>query len=369
MMNQFLHRLFWLVLCFSSVPVYAVTLNNETIANLGIHTQAPLSMPGQAQVLPAQVIVPQQSQQNISLSHSVTLVAWLIDPYQRIEAQQPLAKLFSSTLLDAAHSLLIARNQAKLAQQQWQREQTLYQQGLVPKKRLDMAQTERDNAEVTAKMAAQQCLHLGMSEAQIQQMEKTGIPTGEFLLRAKVKGRVVKLDAIQGHSITPGEPLLSYQSGDERWLSFSLTPQEVQPFSTGETFHIVDTTYEAELVGQQPERNTAQKVVFLAKVRNAPELMPGQWVKLSLNHVQASVYEVPRSALIHINNQPTLFVIENNQVVSLPVVVLGATRGGWQVSSRLLNVDSAVVVQGGAAIKAMLESEPAALGQDGNNAK
>lgn len=369
-MNLFLYRLFFGVFCLTALPAYAaVTISDEMMANLGIHTQAPLMMPGQEQVLPAQVVVPQQSQQSVSLSHAVTLVEWLVNPYQQIEADQPLAKLFSSTLLDAAHALLIARNQARLGQQQWQREQILYQQGLVPKKRLDMAQTERDNAEVTAKMAAQQCLHLGMSNAQIQQMEKTGIPTGEFLLRAKVKGRVVKLDAIQGHSITPGEPVLSYQSGDERWLSFSLNPQDVQPFLTGETFHIVDTPFDAELVGQQPERNTAQKVVFLAKVRNAPDLMPGQWVKLRLNHVQAAVYEVPRSALIHINSQSNVFVLENNRVSPLPVVVLGSTRNGWQVSSAALNPSSAIVVQGGAAIKAILETEPASSEQSGNNAK
>lgn len=332
-----------------------VTIDNLTQSKLGIQSQIPLPLPVASQQYPAQVILPQQSQQNISLSHTVTLINWRIEPYQTIQTGQPLAQLFSSSLLEASHTWLIARNKEQLVNQQLKRERTLFDQGLIPQKRLDIAQSEADQAQLTSRMAAQQCLHLGLSDNDLQKMMKQGTPTGEFTLLAKTSGRVLKLEATQGHSISPGEPVLSYQSGDTRWLEFALPAADALSLSAGDSFTIKDTPYRATLVGQQPERNTAQKVMFLAKIEQAADLMPGQWVSLQLNRPSDYSFEVPRQAVVHLNNQASLFVLHGETIETMPIELIGSTRSGWQVRAPNLKRTDKIVVQGTAAVKAMFE--------------
>lgn len=335
----------------------ALTLDRATQEKLGIQSQIPLPLPIASQQYPAQVVLPQQSQQNISLSHTVTLLNWRIEPYQAIQSGQALAQLFSSTLLEASHTWLIARNREQLVDQQLKREASLFEQGLIPKKRFDVAQSEAQQAQLTTRMAAQQCLHLGLTEKELKNMIAQGTPIGEFTLLAKVSGRVLKLEATQGHSISPGEPLLSYQSGDTRWLEFALPASEALKISAGDKLTIKDSAYSATLVGQQPERNTAQKVMFLAKVEQATDLMPGQWVSLQLNSPSLKTFEIPRQALIHINHQACLFVVHHDQIDTIPVELLGSTRSGWQVRASTLNESDQVIVQGTAAVKALLDGE------------
>ncbi len=350
-------RWFFCSLTLLSSPAFAVTLTPATQSKLGIQSQHPLPLQRVTQAYPAQIILPQQSQQNISLSHIVTLLDWQVEPYQYIVQGQPLARLFSSSLLESSHAWLIDRNKEKLINQQLIRERSLFEQGLIPKKRLDIAQSETDQAQLTTQMAAQQCLHLGLTNQDLVAMMKHGMPTGEFTLLAKVSGRILKLETTQGHSINPGEPLLSYQSGDTRWLEFALPATEALTLSAGDTFSIKDSDYHAVLVGQQPERNTAQKVMFLAKIDKAPMLMPGQWVSLQLNSIGLKNFEVPRQAVIHINNKASLFVLKENEINTIEIEVLGSTRTGWQVRAPNLSTQDAIIVQGTAAVKALLEGE------------
>lgn len=334
---------------------FALTIDIATQSKLGIRSQVPQPLPAASQYMPAQVFVPQQNQQQVSLSHAVTLLAWRVEPYQMIQTDQPLAQLFSNTLLEASHAWLIARNKEQLIGQQFKREKSLFEQGLTPKKRLDMAQSEHEQAQFTTHMAAQQCLHLGLSEKALLEMAKQGAATGEFTLLAKDSGRIVKLHATQGRSITSGEALLSYQSGDARWLEFSLSALDAHKLSAGDTFSIQDSTYTATLIGQQPERNTSQKVMFLAKINHAPDLMPGQWVSLQLNQVVGKTFEVPRQAITHLDNKPYLFVLNGNEIHKIAVEVLGSTRSGWQVRSDVLADTDKIIVQGGAAVKALFD--------------
>jgi biotin carboxyl carrier protein len=336
---------------------YAVTLDAATQNKLGIQAQHPMSLPVASQQYPAQVILPPQNQQSVSLSHSVTLLNWLIEPYQQIKSGQPLAHLFSSSLLEASYNWLIAHNKEQLMNQQFKREQSLFEQGLIPKKRLDIARSEAEQAQLTTRMSAQQCLYLGMSQAELVRMGQQSTPTGEFTLVAKVTGRVVKLEARQGHSINPGEPLLSYQSGDDRWIEFALPASDALQLSSGDSLTLKDTPYHATLVGQQPERNTAQKVMFLAKIDSAPNLMPGQWVSLQLNSPSLQTFEVPRQAVVHIANQASLFVLRDQSISTINVELLGSTRNGWQIRAPELTPDELIVVQGTAAVKALLETD------------
>jgi cobalt-zinc-cadmium efflux system membrane fusion protein len=167
---------------------------------------------GQQFAYPAKLVTNTDQQAHVSATFAgrVESVNAVLD--QQVKKGQVLATLFIPDLVDQQANLSIAQEALTLAQQDYQREKQLWEQGVSARQDYQRAYNAYRQAQIQVQAARSRLSALGASSGS----------QGRYVLTAPLSGVVSLKDIVVGEQITADKQLFVIDQLDQLWIEFIL---------------------------------------------------------------------------------------------------------------------------------------------------
>ncbi len=218
-------------------------------------------------------------------------------------------------------------------------------------RRLEGTPSARD-ADRLLEAAKRRLAFWDLSEAQIRELEETGVPSRTMSFAAPAGGEVMNKQVVEGQYVDPGQPLFDVVDVSKIWLIVDVYEQDLAwirpgvraeialPYSPGETFQgRVDYVYHM-LDG---DSRTARARITMPS-RHLGPLRPGMYATVTMEGGEAAASPVvPEEAIVRTGDRQAVIVARGGGRF-LPVeVVSGVTSNGRTQILQGLQGDETVV--------------------------
>ncbi|MCG2585634.1 efflux RND transporter periplasmic adaptor subunit [Massilia sp. TS11] len=295
---------------FAAGPSPAFKVADAQIKALGIQL-APLSAQAQGvrASYPAQVMAAPEAEQIVSAPLPAMVAQVLVQPFQTVKAGAPLLRLASPELGQWQLQAVQAQSRLQLARTQAQREQQLFEEGIIAQRRLQEAQAALAEAQATQQQATAALRLAGMGQGAISALLKSGQAEGSVLLAAPRAGTVGALALRPGQRVEAGTALLSISSGSAQVLDIQLPASVAAAWTAGTRVLVSGRTATARVQGMAPSVTPGSQSLMLRAVVEGSGLRAGEMVQVELP-VGASKdgWDLPLAAVAHDGGQAYVFV-------------------------------------------------------------
>lgn len=309
------------------------TVPNSQIQALGIQTAPLQSQAGPVKAgFPAQAVVPPTAEQVVSSPVAGLVAQLLVQENQVVRTGTPLVRIASPELGQLQLQLLQASARATLARQTAQREQALFDEGIIPQRRVQEAQAGLSEAEATLDQARAALRLSGMPAATIQRIAASGKPQDSITLAATQAGIVTEIAITPGQRVETATALLHVVQIDSLWLDIQLPVSERANWLPGTKLKVQGRDVTARILSVSPTvSSSSQTVVLRAAVEGKTgQVRPGEFVTVELPFAATQgSWSVPLSAVVYAGKQAYLFVRTSNGFEGRPVQVMASA--GQQV--------------------------------------
>lgn len=303
---------------------------NSQIQALGIQTAPLQSQADSLQMgFPAQVVIPPNAERVISSPVAGLVVQLLVQQNQVVRSGAPLVRIASPELGQLQLQLLQATARATLARQAAQREQTLFDEGIIPQRRVQETQATLKEGEAALNQASAALRLSGMPAATIEHIAASGKPQDSITLAATQAGIVTEIAAKPGQRVEAATALLHIAKIDSLWLDIQLPVSASTNWPVGTKVKIQGRNATARILSASPTvSSNSQTVVLRAAIEGkAGQVRPGEFVTVELPVVTtqaatADSWDVPLSAVAHDGNQAYLLVRTADGFEARPVKVV-----------------------------------------------
>jgi len=322
------------------------SVSQKQMQALGIHT-APLQDQADSvrSNFPAQVVVPPDSEQVVSSPVAGLISQILAQPNQTVRRGAPLLRIASPELGQLQLQLLQAAARATLARQAAQREQALFDEGIVPQRRVQEAQAALKEGEAALRQAKTALRLGGLPAASIEQVAASGHPQDSITLHAAQAGVVTRIEVKPGQRVDSASALLHIVQIDRLLLDIQVPVAEAGNWKSGGKLKIQGHEVGARLVSASPTVAANSQTVALRAVieAGANHLRPGEFVTVEVPvGTVPGAWNVPLAAIAHDGKQAYLFVRSAEGFEARPVSVIasagqrvriqGAIKAGEQIA-------------------------------------
>lgn len=327
---------------------------NNQLQALGIQT-APLQ--SQTDLVkasfPAQVVVPPKAEQVVSSPVAGLVAQLLVQQNQVVRSGAPLVRIASPELGQLQLQLLQATARATLARQAAQREQGLFDEGIIPQRRVQEARAALVEAEAVLNQAKAALRLSGMPDATIARLAASGKPQDSITLTATQAGIVTEIAVKLGQRVEAATALLHVAQTDSLWLDIQLPVSENTNLSAGTKVKIQGRDIAARIMSASSTVSSSSQTVVLRAVVEGKtnQIRPGEFVtvELSIAATQGS-WDVPLSAVAHDGNQAYVFVRTSDGFEARPVKTLASAGQRVRVQGPL-KAGEQIAVSGVVALK------------------
>jgi len=327
---------------------------DEQIAALGIQTVALQKNADTVRAtFPAQVTAPPDAEQIVSSAVPGLVTQLLVQQYQQVPADAPLLRIASPELGQLQLQLLQTSARATLARQTAQREKQLFDEGIIPRSRVEAAQTALKEAEAALTQAKAALRLSGMSPAAIDEVARSGKLQDSVTLNAAQAGIITDIAAKPGQRVDAMTALMNLVRTDSLWLDIQIPSAESRNWAAGTLVRIVGRDVEAEILGASPTISaTSQTVVLRAAVKaDHDELRLGELVTVQLPVADsADSWDVPLAAVAHNGRQAYVFVRADGGFDARAVTIVAST-GQWVRVKGALAAGERIAASGVVALK------------------
>ena len=322
---------------------------NSQIQALGIQT-APLQSRADAltATFPAQVVVPATAEQVVSSPVAGLVSQLLVQQNQAVRPGTPLVRIASPELGQLQLQLLQTTARARLARQAAQREQQLFNEGIIAQRRVQESQAALMEAEAALNQARAALRLSGMASATIDRIAASGKAQDGITLNAMQAGIVTEIGVKPGQRIDAATALLHVARIDSLWLEIQLPVSESMSWPAGTRVKVQNRNVTARIESVSPMVSSDSQTVLLRAIIDgksgaANGLRSGEFVtvELPVTATQGS-HDVPLSAVAHDGDQAYVFVRTADGFETRPVKVVasaaqrvrvqGAFKAGEQIA-------------------------------------
>ena len=269
----------------------------------------------------------------------------LVQPGQWVEAGQTLAVIERSVQAEQARQLAaqieVARAEAALAQNEFERAQALVDRGFVSEADLDRKRAARDAANARVRVAQ---ASLAETRARIGRLNISAPAAGLVLERNVEPGQVVGAGAGALFRIARGgqmEALAQLSEADLAVVPVG-APAEVTPVGTSESF--TGSVWQISPVIDEGSRQGIARVALPYD----PAIRPGGFASIQINSGSRTAPVLPESAILSDAKGNYVFVVgANNEVQRRPVVTGAVSAAGIAVVEGLNGTEAVVLRAGG----------------------
>ena len=175
--------------------------------------------------LPAQIRVDAERSVALAAPAEGIVQSVLVSPGAAVRRGQALATVQSPAVAQWRAELGSALEREKLARTTWQREKTLWEEGISARQDLDAAQSALKEAGIAVQAARQRLQALGIAA-------DSGV-SSVVTVRAPLDGVVIDRPAVAGQSVDGGKPLLSIADLSQVWIEAAVPADSLAQVGTG----------------------------------------------------------------------------------------------------------------------------------------
>ena len=206
----------------------------------------------ESQTFPAKLVVNTDRQAHVSPSLAGRVESVYVELGQQVKRGQALANLLVPDLVDQQANLQIAQTNLELAKQDYDRERSLWSQGISAKQDYQRAYNAYRQAQIQVQAARSRLSAFGAGSGS----------SGRYTLTAPINGVISNKDIVIGENVQLADQLFTIDQLDQLWLEFVLPTMAnigVQPnqqirfksLQTGNTFNAQVQSLTTELMHKQ----------------------------------------------------------------------------------------------------------------------
>jgi cobalt-zinc-cadmium efflux system membrane fusion protein len=299
-----------------------VTLTPEMADRAGIGTAT--ATPGTAA---AQLRIPGVVQPNAYREVVVTsLVAGRVTQVHaelgaRVNAQDPLATIYSPELAEAQTAFIAARAEQLTHQQRQTRTQRLTAIGAATREELEMHEAERARVDATVEIARAKLALLGIPEERTQRLSGPQDVITTMPVPAPLAGVVTRRGANIGQNIDPSTPLFTVVDLSTVWVIGDLFERDFARVRVGSPAAITSAAYpglslrgRVSYIDPQVQQETRTAKLRVEVPNGGGQLRLGMYVDMVLGNTgERSGVFVPKAALQVVGRDTVVYVADAAQ--------------------------------------------------------
>lgn len=351
------------IMCIFSCNVKAADQSNKfmvpnnQIQAMGIKT-IPLQINSESVKIsfPAQVVVPPTAEQIVSSPVAGLVTQLLIQQNQVVRAGAPLLKIISPEFGQLQLQLLQASTRATLARQTMQREQQLFDEGIIAQRRIQEAHAALSESEAALKQAKAALRLSGMPAATVNQVLASGNPQDMLTLVAAKTGVVTEIEVKNGQRVEAATALLHIAQTDKLWLDIQVPVTDSTRWKPGTSVKIKGSDMRGRVLSSSAMVGAdSQMVILRAELDDGVHpntVRPGEFLTIELPmEATAGEWDVPLSAVAHESNQAYVFVRTNSGFEARAVKVAASAGQRVRIQGQL-KANEQIAVNSVVALKA-----------------
>jgi cobalt-zinc-cadmium efflux system membrane fusion protein len=343
-----------------------IAISPTEIRNLGIT----LGSPDKAHEVAAieatgRVVIPPMGDTIVSAPQSGLLAGLNVAVGEEVVQGQVIARLQSSGFLTLQREFLDALNANLLAQNEFDRDRQLFEEGIISGRRLQETTTRARIAATSLNEHRQLLQIVGLSDAEISSLETRQKLLQMLEIRAPFDGVILDRMADIGERLGAMSPIYRLADLSSLWLEINV-PQEnlaaVRPgMRVGVTGSPVLLPAVVKTIGSSVDPATQAIVVRATLTEAGHGLRPGQFVSTQIvsdgaDSVDGDFWVVPVAAVTRRDDNHFLFVRTEDGFDVRQVRVVGADAGRLYLDADI-DADSDIAIDGVSALKALWSAQ------------
>jgi cobalt-zinc-cadmium efflux system membrane fusion protein len=332
-----------------------IVLTTEQITNLGVEIGT-LKPAASIPVLnaPAKVVIPPEHETIVSAPQAALISHLNVSVGDTVKKGQVLATLNSPELINLQHQYLQVSNAKQLAFNNYQRDQKLFGEGIIPQKRWQETHSFYQDRESELNNIKQMLIISGMSEGSIKQLANTHKLNSQTTLVAPINGVILERMATAGERFNALAPLYRVANLDQLWLEIAIPQEQINSVKIGDQVAIVNSPATAKITLLGKSVNLINQSVMVRAVITSHQdtVRAGQSVNISVIQGNNSLaFEVPNAAIAQNEGKAYLFVRNQKGFAVVPVTVTGKQATTSMISGALKGSEQ-IAIKGAVALKA-----------------
>lgn len=302
---------------------------------------------------PAQVIVPPTAEKIVSSPVTGLVAQLLVQQNQLVKPGTPLIRIASMELGQLQLQLLQASTRATLARQAAQRERQLFDEGIIPQRRVQETQAALKESEAALNHAKAMLRLSGMSATMVERIAASGKLQDSITLSATQAGIVTEISVKPGQRIEAATALMNVAQTESLWLDIQLPATENTHKLAGTKIKVQGRDITAHILSASPTVSSSSQTLMLraAIEGKTDQIRPGEFVtvELPVATMQGS-WDVPLSAVAHDGKQAYVFVRTPDGFEARPVTIMASAGQRVRMQGQL-KAGEHIAVNGVVALK------------------
>ncbi len=302
---------------------------------------------------PAQVSIPATAEQVVSSPVAGLVAQLLAEQNQPVRRGAPLVRIVSPELGQLQLQLLQTTARATLARQTARREQQLFDDGIIPQRRVQESQAALKEADAALNNAKAALRMSGMAADTIERVAASGQAHDSITLAATQSGIVTEIAIKPGQRVEAAAALVRIAQTGTLWLDIQLPASESSAWPVGTRVKVRGMEITARVAsGSAGVSSASQTMVLRAVIEGQTgQLRPGEFVTVELPAGAAREgWDVPLAAVSHDGAQAYVFVRTADGFEARPVK-LTASAGQRVRVQGALKTGEHVAISGVIALK------------------
>ena len=331
-------------------------LNPKQQAILGIQVSQLQSSSGAQLLVSASVVTPPGKEFTISAPYAGQISRLFAGVGDSFKVGAPLAQFTSPMLGDARRLLNEASIDYKNAKAAAERDQAMFDEGIIPAVRLQLTWSKQE--------AALAQLHAREAELSVSGTSfdvGSGYSTGT--LKAPVSGTVLEAFTAVGQRVEAGTVLFKLADASQLQLDLQLSSDKAAQIQVGDEVSLVARSAKAKIIGVSRAVDSSQLARARAVVTTRGSLQAGELVSVMvqarglLNASKGSDrWLVPTRAVTQWKGEPFVFVANEQGFEAKHVLVISSTDD-MSIVEVSMPLGAKVAITGIASLRAMLQKD------------
>jgi cobalt-zinc-cadmium efflux system membrane fusion protein len=334
----------------------SLPLNAKQQASLGVQVAQVQASTGGQLLASATVVMPPGKEFTVSAPYAGQVSRLLVGVGDTVKAGAALAHFTSPMLGDARRLLNEASLDYKNASAAAQRDQAMFDEGIIPAVRLQLSRSKQETAQAQLNAREAELLAAGMRFD-----ANTGYATGT--LKAPLSGTVSEAFVAVGQRVEAGALLFKLADSSQLQLDLQLSSDKALQLQVGDEVSIASRNAKAKLIGVSRAVDASQSARARATVTSRGSLQAGELVSVTVHAKgQANMAKpdtqwlVPTRAITQWRGKPWLFVANEKGFQAQTVNVLSSTDD-LSLIDAALPAGSKVAITGIASLRALLQKD------------
>lgn len=340
----------------SAVDGTVLPLNAKQQASLGVQVVAVQAAAAGQLLATATVVTPPGRDFAVSASYPGQISRLLVGIGDAVKAGEPLAEFTSAQLGDARRQLDQAVLDFNTADAALQRDQAMFNEGIIPAVRLQLTRARQEAAQ-----AQRSAREAELAAAGIGFESRSGYATG--VLKAPLSGTVLEAFTAVGQRVEAGTVLFRLADSSQLQLDLQLSPEKASQLHVGDEILIASHNARARIIGVSRAVDVTQSARARAAVTTRGSLQPGNIVTVVVQ-AKAQVgaakpntqWLAPARAVTQWRGQSWIFLSHEKGFQVQAVTVISSTDD-LSLIEGALPAQAKVAVTGIASLRALLQKD------------